>query len=230
MLLYLVSSDGGRSSRCNKILFGTAPPSRIKAYFSLGWYGLFLICGDRKKMVRHICELFYKISWLFHCILWLNMKMLHILVFWRCWCELVHLVPMLTVDCLCYSLLQIGLFIDVFPFFPRPLLGLAALIWALGLGSPSPHTLLQVIIMCMFNRQYKFVCVWITLAYLLTRVRWTCCSWILLLKQIRLALLLPYSKSNSRRNTSVYMIKKLHYQPSFSSKNVFPCYRRLARN
>jgi hypothetical protein len=45
-----------------------------------------------------------------------------------CWCKLVHLIPMFTVDWICASLLKIWLFIDAVTFFPRLLFGLAVLV------------------------------------------------------------------------------------------------------
>ncbi len=56
--------------------------------------------------------------WLFLAFYFTEMIILDLLVFSWCWCELVHPVPMLTVDWLCYSLLLIRLLIDPFlPFF-----------------------------------------------------------------------------------------------------------------
>ncbi len=79
-------------------------------------------------MVRHVCSLFHNIQRIIslHFML-LNVDILKLLACCWCWCKLVHLVPMLTVDRLCHSLLRIGLFIDTFTFFPLPLFGLAAL-------------------------------------------------------------------------------------------------------
>jgi hypothetical protein len=64
------------------------------------------------------------------------------------------------------TLLQIGLFIDAFTFYPWPLLGLAALVSVLGLGSSSlVHTHIQVIISYIVNRQYQYVCILIALLF-----------------------------------------------------------------
>jgi hypothetical protein len=58
---------------------------------------------------------------------------------WLVLVESVYLVPMLTVDESCHSLLLVGLFIDAFTSFPWVLFGLAAPVWALGLGFSAPH-------------------------------------------------------------------------------------------
>jgi hypothetical protein len=73
---------------------------------------LFLTCGKEKKTC-------YKVPWLIflHTVL-LNMSILELLMWGWWWCELVHLVPMFTVDWLCHSLLLVELFIDTFTLFP----------------------------------------------------------------------------------------------------------------
>ncbi len=64
----------------------------------------------------------------------LDMNILELVACCWCWCELVHLIPMFTVDWLCPSLLKIGLFIDAFTFLPRLLFGLAVLVLGAWLG------------------------------------------------------------------------------------------------
>jgi hypothetical protein len=67
----------------------------------------------------------------------LNMIILELLA---CgWCQLVHPVPMLTVDWSCHSLLLVQLFIDTLTVFSQVLFGLATLLWVLGSGFSVSH-------------------------------------------------------------------------------------------
>jgi hypothetical protein len=69
----------------------------------------------------------------------LDMIVLELLVCGWYWCELVHPVPVLTVDWLCHALLLVELFIDAFNFFSWVLCCLAALVWTLILRFSIPH-------------------------------------------------------------------------------------------
>jgi hypothetical protein len=61
------------------------------------------------------------------------MVILELLACGWCWCEVVHPVPMLTVDCSCHSLLLVRLYLEAFTPFLRGtvLLGCPNL-WRLG--------------------------------------------------------------------------------------------------
>ncbi len=114
-----------------------------KSIFSmLVWYIFNLLKGKEIIRYSYVCALYYKILWwlfLWHIVL-LNTIIFELLACGWCWCELDHPVPMLIEDWFCHSLLLVELFIDAFSFFPWMLFGLAALIWALGLGFSATQT------------------------------------------------------------------------------------------
>jgi hypothetical protein len=145
--------------------------------FSTCWNGLFLTCGDKYKwLVMYVHYLQDQMIITLH-FMTLNVNILELLTCCWCCCELVHLVPMFTVDWLCHSLLQIGLFIDDLTFFPCHCLAWLPLVWclaALSLGAwlevfycslhIYTHTLLQVIDPCMVDRLHKYACILVSLA------------------------------------------------------------------
>ncbi len=73
------------------------------------------------------------------------------------------LCPMFTVNWLCHSILQIGLFIDAFTVFPWPLLSLAALVWVLG-SDLLAHTYTHTHTVKSNYHMHEYVCTLNTLA------------------------------------------------------------------
>jgi hypothetical protein len=115
--------------------------SRINTYFPL-WYDFIFNLRKKKRLIRYVHILYYKILWLFSFhVVSLNTIILELLACGWCWCKLVSPVPTLTSEWSCPSLLLVELFIDSCTLFPWVLVGLAALIWVLGLGFSVAHML-----------------------------------------------------------------------------------------
>ncbi len=122
-------------------------------------------------MVRHACTLFYKILWLFPCILIAGYKhtwasgVLLVLVWIGPFRPHVHSRLDLS------SLLKIGLFIDAFTFFLWLLFGVAVLVLGAWIWDPLACTLIHTVtsIYYMYGRQAKQICMYFNHTSLFTR-------------------------------------------------------------
>jgi hypothetical protein len=136
------------------------------------WFIFNLQNGKEKWLGIYVHN--YKVLWLFFLhIALLDMVILELLVCGWCWCELVHPVPMLTVNWSCHSLLLVELFIGTVRL-GCPYLGA----WLRIFGSTYVHTLLRNgLSYCMYTARQvtNTYMLFITLILLLARVSWTCC-------------------------------------------------------